>query len=83
MKLNLGCGKDIKPGFINVDYIKHNGVDVVLNLETIPYPFKSKSVDYIMMSHVLEHLVYPIKTLIYLKSVYSSFDFECAAFYHF
>ncbi len=64
MKLNFGCGKDIKPGFINVDYVKHDGVDIVHDLGEIPYPFESNSADEIVMSHVLEHLVYPLKAII-------------------
>ncbi len=63
MKLNLGCGKDIKPGYINMDYVKHKGVDIVHDLEEFPYPFKTNSVDEIWMSHVIEHLVYPLKAL--------------------
>jgi hypothetical protein len=33
MKLNLGCGRDIKQGFVNLDYMPLPGVDVVADLE--------------------------------------------------
>jgi len=45
IKINLGCGKKIKEGWINVDRIKLHGVDVVHDLNDIPYPFDDSSVD--------------------------------------
>ena len=30
--LNLGCGRDIKPGFVNIDARGHPGVDVIADL---------------------------------------------------
>jgi len=56
VKLNLGSGLDIREGYINVDLDKRNGADVEHNLERFPYPFKSNSVDYVLMDNSLEHL---------------------------
>jgi len=56
MKINLGCGKDIREGWVNVDRVKIDGVDIVHDLNKFPYPFKSNSADYISMKHILEHL---------------------------
>ena len=56
MKINLGCGKDIKEGWINVDAIPLEGIDIVHNLNEFPYPFDDNSADYILMKHTLEHL---------------------------
>ena len=56
MKLNLGCGEDIRKGYVNLDYVKHLGVDKVHDLNKLPYPFKDNSFDEIYASHVLEHL---------------------------
>ncbi len=56
MKINLGCGKNIKKGFINLDAIKLPGVDVVCNLEDGKLPFKDNSVKIIVLNHVLEHI---------------------------
>ena len=56
MKLNLGCGKDIKKGYINLDFIELPGVDVVHDLNKYPWPFKNNEFDEIYASHVLEHL---------------------------
>jgi SAM-dependent methyltransferase len=58
--LNLGCGRDIKPGFVNIDARGHPGVDVIADLgkcRNKRLPFKESSVDLILMSHVLEHIV--------------------------
>lgn len=55
-KLNLGCGEDIKEGYINLDFLKLKGVDKVHNLNKFPYPFKDNTFDEVYCSHVLEHL---------------------------
>jgi len=55
MKLNVGCGRDIKPGHINIDMAKLPGVDVVCNLEE-PLPFKNNHFDYVYCKSVLEHI---------------------------
>jgi SAM-dependent methyltransferase len=63
-KLNLGCGKDIKKGWINLDSHKTYGADVVFDLEKIfkgkKLPFKDDSFDYIYCSHVLEDFIEPV-----------------------
>ena len=53
-KLNIGCGKDIRPGFINLDIVKAPGVDVVHNIE-YPWHFEPQSFSLIVAHHVLEH----------------------------
>lgn len=55
-KLNLGCGEEIKKGYINLDFIKGRGIDIVYDLNKTPYPFKNEEFDEIYASHVLEHL---------------------------
>jgi SAM-dependent methyltransferase len=62
--VNLGCGKVRIPNSIGVDRVKiDNYVDVVHDLDNVPYPFKSKSIDEIHFYHVLEHLHDPIKKI--------------------
>ncbi len=56
IKINLGCGKNAMQGWINVDKVKVEGVNVVWNLNQFSYPFKDSYADYILMQHVLEHL---------------------------
>jgi SAM-dependent methyltransferase len=55
-KLHIGCGRDIKNGFVNLDSVKLPGVDVVHDLNKYPWPFKKDYFDYVYASHVLEHL---------------------------
>ncbi len=62
-KLNLGCGRDIKKDFINVDYKKFDGVDLVYDLNKIPYPFKDNTFDEILLRNILEHLENPLSIL--------------------
>ncbi|MBS1266581.1 MAG: hypothetical protein MAG795_00548 [Candidatus Woesearchaeota archaeon] len=56
MKLNVGCGHDIKKGWVNLDVKKRKGVDVVHNLEKYPYPFEDNKFNLILADNVLEHL---------------------------
>jgi len=59
LKLNLGCGKNIKPkseGWINLDRIKLADVDVVHDLNKFPYPFADNTFEEIYGSNILEHL---------------------------
>ncbi|MDP4039340.1 MAG: methyltransferase domain-containing protein [Candidatus Pacearchaeota archaeon] len=55
-KLNVGCAGDIKKGFVNLDFVKQEGVDVVHDLNKFPWPFKEDTFDEIYASHVLEHI---------------------------
>ena len=55
--LNLGCYDDIKEGYINLDKEKFfEGIDVVHNLESLPYPFEGGTFDEVIAICLLEHL---------------------------
>lgn len=56
MQINLGSGNSSDRTYINVDIFKFENVDVVHNLEKLPYPFENDSADKIYMSHSLEHI---------------------------
>ncbi len=55
-KLNLGCGKKPKKGYVNIDKFRLPGVNKVLNLEKNRLPFADSSVDEICASHIIEHI---------------------------
>jgi predicted SAM-dependent methyltransferase len=56
VKLDLGCGKHLKEGFIGVDKFKDTQADIVHDLLQFPWPFQDESVDEIHCSHFLEHV---------------------------
>lgn len=56
VRIDLGCGKNKKEGFIGVDSIKFDTVDVVCNLGNDKWPFADGSVDEAHCSHMIEHL---------------------------
>ncbi|MEM4160617.1 MAG: methyltransferase domain-containing protein [Thermoplasmata archaeon] len=77
-RLNIGCGKDIKPrseGWINLDCIPLPGVDVVWDIKKTPWPFKDNQFDFIYCSHILEHIPHYIGRdedglIIVMKEIY-------------
>ena len=58
IKLNVGCGTDIKTGWVNLDSHKLPGVDIVHDIEKMPWPFASGSVSHVFCANVLEHVDY-------------------------
>ena len=55
-KLNLGCGENIKDGYINLDFRQNDNIDVVHDLNNYPWPFENNSFDEIIAHNVIEHL---------------------------
>lgn len=62
-KINLGCGKKIRKGYLNIDFIKAEGVDIVYDLNQYPWPFQDNTFDEVYASHFLEHLLDFKKTM--------------------
>jgi SAM-dependent methyltransferase len=59
MKLDIGCGKIIRPGWTRLDSSKEVEPDILFNLETCsttPIPLEDNSVTDIHASHILEHI---------------------------
>lgn len=63
IKINLGCGKSLVKGFINVDSVKFEkkGCEFV-KADVRKLPFKDNYADYIIANQVLEHL--PMKDVV-------------------
>jgi len=62
-KLNLGCGKNYRDGWINLDYNTAYKTDIIWDINKFPYPFKKEEFDYVYCSHILEHVNNIFKTL--------------------
>ncbi len=59
LRLHLGCGRTILPGWVNIDRQRGPGVADVYDLErcrTTPLSFVEDSVDEFLLSHVIEHI---------------------------
>lgn len=54
MKLHLGCGKRHIDGFINIDIVDNDSVDVIDDVSTLS-KFENECADLIYACHVLEH----------------------------
>jgi len=63
MKINLGCGNHRMEGFIGVDRVKMDAVDVVHDLNVFPYPFCDDSIDEVHLFNILEHLPDTIRVI--------------------
>jgi len=57
VRLNLGCGNDVKSGYVNVDFRDMHGVEKV-DLSIIPWPWADSTADEILMLDFLEHFPY-------------------------
>jgi len=62
-KLNLGCGRFKKKGFLNMDIDPDTNPDLMWDLDKTPYPFDEESFLLIEADHVLEHLNNPFKIM--------------------
>ncbi|HET6183650.1 MAG TPA: methyltransferase domain-containing protein [Acetobacteraceae bacterium] len=65
LKLNLGSGFETIDGWVSLD-AKFG--DVIMNLLR-PLPFREASVDFVFMSHVLEHFHYPYEAFTVLSHI--------------
>jgi ubiquinone/menaquinone biosynthesis C-methylase UbiE len=57
-KLHLGCGTDIREGWVNLDSADLPGVDIVCDIEDLPLPFEDEEFDEIRCDNILEHVDY-------------------------
>ncbi len=55
MKLDIGAGNSSDQNFIKMDIYNFGNINVVHDMEEIPYPFESESIEEIRANHSLEH----------------------------
>jgi hypothetical protein len=55
-KLNLGCGFNSIPGFLNVDKTRACHPELVFDVETQPWPWETNSIREVLFFHSLEHM---------------------------
>jgi len=64
MKINIGSGKDIRKGWVNLDMHNKHGAEVIFDLNDVykgkKIPFKDNTFDYVYCSHVLEDFIDPM-----------------------
>ena len=56
LKIDLGCGRQKRDGFVGVDIRAYDGVDVVVDLARDRWPWDDNSVTEAYASHIVEHL---------------------------
>lgn len=62
-RLNLGCGRFKKSGFVNLDSVADVEPDVLHDLNRFPYPFNDGVFSVVEADHVLEHLQDPFAVM--------------------
>ena len=56
LRLDLACGQNKHPDFVGVDIVPLEGVDQVVDLRILPWPWASDSVGEVHCSHYIEHI---------------------------
>ena len=49
MKLNLGAGNDSRSGYVNHDIQQLEGIQIVHDLNSYPWPWEDNSIQYIFI----------------------------------
>jgi len=63
MNLYFGCGKHRIKGFIGIDKIKTEAVDIILDMNVFPYPFRNDSIEKVNLINILEHLANTVSVM--------------------
>jgi SAM-dependent methyltransferase len=56
IRLDIGCGANKQPGFVGMDIRDVEGVDIVHDVESYPWPLPDECVLMAMASHLVEHI---------------------------
>jgi hypothetical protein len=61
--LDIGCGRAKTPGAVGIDRVALEGVDIVHDLDSFPWPIEDDSYEEVYANHFLEHVSDIVKTL--------------------
>lgn len=61
--LDVGCGTKKREGAVGIDRLELPHVDIVWNLDELPWPIEDSTFDHVVLSHVIEHLQKPVAIL--------------------
>jgi predicted SAM-dependent methyltransferase len=61
VRVNLAAGAKPKEGWVNLDLVQQDGIDMVHDLDVFPWPFEDGSVSDIEAHDIFEHVVDPLK----------------------
>lgn len=56
MRYNFGCGFNKIEGFVNIDKFEDCEPDLLMDIETLPWPIETSSADEVSFIHCLEHV---------------------------
>lgn len=62
-RLNVGCGRNIIKGWLNLDMTMLAGVDIIADLDACaetPLPIEDNTIDEFLLSHIIEHIKSPL-----------------------
>jgi len=76
IKIDIGCGKNKRQGFIGIDIDKETKPDIIAS--ALNLPFKDNSVDEVVSSHLVEHFT-PDEAQIFFNEVYRVLKRGCRA----
>lgn len=75
MMLNIGCGRDYRKGWLNIDISPNVSVDFLMDIRKDLLPAKDRTVDLIYISGVLEQIGSNDELLHVMKECYRVLDY--------
>lgn len=74
MRLNLGAGYRPIEGAVNIDRVQLPGIDMVWDLDRVPWPFDSETAEYIYARDIFEHVA---DAVAFMKECHRILSVDC------